>query len=288
MVRELSAADTADASSLLRARPLHNVFLDYVVASGALGRAPGFYGYAPLGRIEAILMIGPLGGTTLEVRSKDAFEPLAELAARASVRPRHIVGSEDVTEPFWEAYRQFAPTVVWDRREPYYVVSARDARAGKDGKLVKIERARERDVEFTLRNSALQHVEDLGDDRFAADPEGFRRRHLKDVRDGRWWVVRERGKIVFQVHVGADNARVVQLGGVMTDPEARNRGHATRGMQAIVEHLLKWRPAVGLFCNSENRPARCVYERVGFRRLFDYHSWLLDEPLVPPSSGTYA
>ena len=71
-------------------------------------------------------------------------------------------------------------------------------------------------------------------------------------------------------------------------PEARSRGLATRGMQAIVERLLARRLAVGLFCNVANRTACGVYERVGFRRAFDYRSWLLDEPLEPEREATYA
>ena len=46
------------------------------------------------------------------------------------------------------------------------------------------------------------------------------------------------------------------------------------------EVLLEWRPAVGLFCYEHNAAARRVYERVGFRSLFYYRSWLLDEPLL--------
>ena len=286
MIRELVAADTAAACELLRTRPLHNVFLDYVISRGILGRAPGFYGFLPRDRLEAILMIGPLGGTILEARDRDAYEPLAEHAADARLRPRHIVGCEQVTRPFFAAYAPRAPTVIWERREPYYVLSARDRRPPEAG--TEIELATEREFEATLVNSALQHREDLGDDRYRADPEGFRRRHLRDLRSGRWWVLRERGQVVFQVHVGAENAHLVQLGGVITVPEARNRGLATRGMQAIVDRLLARHPAVGLFCNAQNHTACGVYERVGFRRAFDYRSWLLDEPLIPESDATYA
>jgi RimJ/RimL family protein N-acetyltransferase len=279
-VRELTGADTAEACALLRARPLHNVFLDYVISSGLLGRVSGFWGFAPAGRLEAILMIGPLGGTVLEVRNAAAYEPFACVAAAAPVRPRHIVGDESITVPFFAAYARFAPRVIWERSEPYYVVS-RAERPEPDPRPVRVERATEADLEETLANSALQHREDLGDDRCSADPRGFRRRHAKDLRDGRWWVARDAGRIVFQVHVGAENAHVVQLGGVMVPREARNRGWATRGMGAIVDRLLEWRPAVGLFCFEHNAAARRVYERVGFRGLFRYRSWLLDEPLAP-------
>jgi predicted GNAT family acetyltransferase len=71
----------------------------------------------------------------------------------------------------------------------------------------------------------------------------------------------------------------------MVPPEARNRGWATRGLCAIVDRLLEWRPAVGLFCFEHNAAARRVYERVGFRSLFHYRSWLLDEPLAPDPPG---
>ena len=61
MIRELTPADAAETLALLRARPLRNLFLDYVVSTGGLGRASGLLGYVATGRIGGVLMIGPLG-----------------------------------------------------------------------------------------------------------------------------------------------------------------------------------------------------------------------------------
>lgn len=289
MVRPLTSADTHDARTLLRARPLHNVFLDYVVAAGVLGRVPGFYGFAPDGRLEAILMIGPQGGTALEVRDASAFAALAAAAARSPLRPRHIVGSEDVTEPFWQAYRGYAPGLRWTRREPVFATREADLCAGRAGaKPVVLQPAREPDVPELVANSAEQHREDLHDDREAADAAGFRERHANDVRDGRWWIARERGRIVFQVHVGAASANTVQLGGVFVPHDLRGRGHATAGVRGICARLFGRYEIVTLYCDEANERARRVYERVGFREAFCNRSYLLEEPSSREEQRGYA
>ena len=277
MVCGLGSADTAETLLLVAARPIHNVFLEYLVRAGALGRMAGFMGYKNGSRLEAVLLIGPLGGTALEVRNPEAFAPLAEAAHEFPVQPRHIVGAEEITTPFWQAYSVFGARAKWERREPMYVVTARDLPRAGAGRIDHLKPAGEADLDQIVENSALQHREDLKDDPFAIDPDGFRARHLNDIRDQRWWVTREGGRIAFQVHVGAENARTVQLGGVMTPPDLRNRGYATRGMQGIVHQLLERRPAVSLFCDEANRAACHVYEKLGFRNLFYYRSWLLDQ-----------
>lgn len=289
MVRPLTAADTLDARKLLGARPLHNVFLDYVAAAGVIGRSPGFLGFLSGGRLEAILMIGPQGGTALEVRDPDAFAPLAVAASRSVLRPRHIVGSEDVTVPFWREYERFAAGLRWTRREPVLVTSRAELRARPAGeKALAVEPARESDVAELTANSAEQHREDLHDDRAGADTTGFRERHANDVRDGRWWIARDRGRIVFQVHVGASSGQVVQLGGVFVPQEARGRGRATAGMRGICARLLERHERVTLYCDEANEGARRVYERVGFQLAFCNRSYLLDEPAARESRSGYA
>lgn len=279
MIRPLTSADTADALELLRARPLQNLFLEYVVASGVLGRVPGFLGWSPARRLEAIAMVGPLGGTALEVRDANAFAPLAEAIARTPLRPRHLVGSEDVTVPFFREYERFAAKLRWSRREAVLALGSRDLRAlAPAGVRVRVEPARESDLAELTANSAEQHREDLREDREAADESAFRQRHAQDLRDGRWWVVRERGRIVFQVHVGAATPRAVQLGGVFVPADSRGRGIAKTGVRAICAKLLDRHELVTLYCDENNTVALRVYEQVGFRFEFFNRSYLLEQP----------
>jgi hypothetical protein len=186
------------------------------------------------------------------------------------------VGAEDGTEPYWREYERHAAPLTWTRREPVLVIGREDLLPHPEGGL---EPAREADVAEVTANSAAQHREDLRDDRYAADPVGFTDRHRKDVRDGRWWVARERGRIAFQVHVGASNAYAVQLGGVFVPEWARGTGHATRGVRAITALALSRHPRVSLYCDENNLAARRVYERVGFRAQYHTRSYLLNEPL---------
>ena len=277
MVRPLEQGDTVAALELLRARPLANVFLEHVVRSGALGRVPGVFGCERADRLVAILMVAPGGGTALEVADPDAHAELAELAARLSPRPRHIVGPEDVTEPFWRAYEPHAPRLRWVRREPVYRIDHGVLRTARgESRSGRLRAADEADLDTVVMNSARQHLEDLGDNRYAADPVGFRERHRIDVREGRWWVLREGGRICFQVHVGPHNDHAVQIGGVLTPPDLRGRGYATRGVTAIVARLLARHPSVVLFCGEENHVARRLYERLGFQVVLHNRSFLLE------------
>lgn len=276
-IRALQAADTLPALRLLAPRPFHNVFLEHLVRAGALATLPGFYGYFSEGQLEGMLLVAPGGATSLEVRDPDAYEGLARAAAEAPTTPRHIVGAEEVTRAFWNVFEPLAAPVVWVRREPLYLLTRESLQPGPVGEVGEtIEPAREADLDSIVRNSAAQFREDLRQDREAEDPAAFRARHEREIRESRWWVLRERGEVVFQVHVGAENRDTVQLGGVYTPVDRRGRGRATRGMLAVALRLFAKRPAVTLFCDESNGTARRVYERVGFRVLGWYRSWLLE------------
>jgi uncharacterized protein len=275
-VRPLTGADASASLDLLRERPLQNVLLQHLVRAGALSRLPGFFGCEVDGRLEAVLMVGALGGSSLEVRRSEAFAPLAEWAGRLALRPRHLTGAEDVTVPFWAEYRRFASPLVWERRERVYVLSrARFADLGASELSPALRAAEERDLDALVQNSAQQHRDDLKEDRFAMDPAGFRSRHRGELREGHWWVLEEHGRILFQVHVGPYNEAVIQLGGVFTPPGERGRGHATRGLRAMVMLLLRDHPAVSLFCDESNAVACRLYERVGFEQRHYNRSYLM-------------
>jgi len=72
------------------------------------------------------------------------------------------------------------------------------------------------------------------------------------------------GAVVFKAEIGAVTPSACQVQGVWVPPEARGRGHASRGMAAVIEAALRIAPVVSLYVNDYNLPARAAYRRAGF------------------------
>src|SRR6266545_3813265 len=81
------------------------------------------------------------------------------------------------------------------------------------------------DLDLLLPACAATHREELGVDPLERDPEGFRRRTLAQIHEGRSWLwAAEDGTILFKAEASAWTPAAVQLQQVWVDPEVRNLG----------------------------------------------------------------
>jgi uncharacterized protein len=103
-------------------------------------------------------------------------------------------------------------------------------------------------------------VSPIGTDGGAA----YRGRVAELIKAGRSFARIENGQVLFKAEIGAITPLASQVQGVWVPPEARGRGHAVRGMAAVVEAALRLAPIVSLYVNDFNIPARAAYRRVGF------------------------
>jgi ribosomal protein S18 acetylase RimI-like enzyme len=239
--------------------PVERVFLEDVARRG-LGR---FSGISRDGRLTALCHLG-----ANVVPSGDRCGAFADAAI--SSRARMVIGDERAVADLWRAVRGRMGVPRDDRPgQPVYELSEQpdDAATG-------VRPATLDDLDLLVPACAAAHREEIGVDPLVRDPHGFRWRTRSQIEDGRSWLWTENGTILFKAEASAWTPSAVQLQQVWTDPAARGRGNAARGLRDLIRLLLESAPTVCLFVRPENAPAIRLYERVGMRQTGSYRSIL--------------
>jgi predicted GNAT family acetyltransferase len=181
-----------------------------------------------------------------------------------------IIGQERAVSELWASAQSVMPRPREDRPgQPVYVLNDVPA-DGSSG----LRQATLDDLEFLLPACAATHKEELGVDPMQRDPDGFRRRTVSQIEEGRSWLWAEDGTILFKAEASAWTPSAVQLQQVWVDPEVRREGTATRGISDLCRLLLAQTPAVCLFVRPENEAAIRLYERIGMKKVGNYRSLL--------------
>jgi GNAT superfamily N-acetyltransferase len=192
-------------------------------------------------------------------------------AGEASVRgTRMIIGEEGAVNDLWAAAESVMPEPRQDRPgQPVYSIEE-----APEGDSSGLRAATIEDLDLLLPACAATHREELGVDPLVRDPDGFRRRTVSQIQEGRSWLWVEDGAILFKAEASAWTPSAVQLQQVWVDPDVREQGHGTRGISDLCRLLLEKTPSVCLFVRPENEPAIRLYEGIGMRRAGTYRSVL--------------
>jgi uncharacterized protein len=137
-----------------------------------------------------------------------------------------------------------------------------------------LRRATLADLERLLPACADAHELELGLDPRRRDDEGFRWRVRNQIEEGRSWLWLEDDVILFKAEASAWTQAAVQVQQVWTDPAARGRGNASRGLRDLCRLLLETTPTVTLFVRTNNLPAIRLYESIGMEHVLSYRSIL--------------
>lgn len=193
----------------------------------------------------------------------------AGVAAKSGARM--LIGEESAVGDLWEATRRKLPRPRLDRPgQPVYAITETPA-AGGTG----LRAASPEDLDLLVPACAAAHFEEIAVDPLRRDPTGFRWRTRSQIDEGRSWLWVEDGVIRFKAEASAWTSEAVQLQQVWTDPPARGRGYAARGLRDLIGILLARTPTVCLFVRAENETAIALYESVGMSHVLDYRSVLL-------------
>jgi ribosomal protein S18 acetylase RimI-like enzyme len=246
-----------DVLAFCAEEPIERVFLEDVARRG-LGR---FIARREGGRIVALCHIGanlvPSGSGTAE---------FADAAADGDARM--MVGEEGAVTGLWKALRSRLPEPLDDRPgQPVYVLE-RPPAAGESG----LRAATLQDLGRLVEASAEAYFEEVGIDAYGRDPALFEWRTRVQIEQGRSWVWLDGERVLFKAEASAWTGYAVQLQQVWVDREARQQGHAKRGLSDLCRLLLEQTPAVCLFVRPENTAAIALYESIGMRRTISYRS----------------
>ena len=240
--------------------PIERVYLEEVARHG-----PGrLVATVDGGAVTALCHVG-----ANLVPSGRGCEAFADVAVAA--RPKMFIGNEQAVSDLWGAVRSRMQEPREDRPgQPVFAIS----RAPEPGE-TRIREATRADFEQLLPACVATHEGELGLDPMASDAEGFRRRTLQQIEEGRSWIwLAEDGTILFKAEASAWTPHAVQLQQVWVDPSARRQGHGTRGLADLCRLLLERTPTVTLFVRPENEAAIRLYGGVGMRQVGSYRSVL--------------
>ncbi len=241
--------------------PIERVFLEDVARRG-LGR---FAALEDGGRLLALCHVG--ANVVPSGRDTAAF---ADVAMRDE--PRMIVGEERAVTALWDVLRPHMPEPLDDRPgQPVYVLQHLPP-PGESG----LRPATLEDLDLLVGASAHAYREEVGVDAYKRDPALFEWRTRAQVEQGRSWIWRGDGQILFKAEASAWTDKAVQLQQVWVEPELRGRGYAKQGLADLCRLLLAKTPTVCLFVRPENAPAIALYESIGMRQTITYRSLIFE------------
>jgi predicted GNAT family acetyltransferase len=259
----LGEAHTAEVLRFLDSRPLDTIFLSGLIRDNGivspLNRG-NFYGCRDeYGDLVGVALVGH--ATLIEARTPAALRSFATVTQNCR-SANMILGKSDVIERFWHYYgdggrtpRLLCRELLFERKGPTAILEH----------VLGLRPAVEADIDLILPIHAQLAFDESGVDPLKRDPDGFRLRCARRIRQGRIWVVVEDGRLVFKADIVTESPEVTYLEGVYASPEMRGRGFGLRCFTQLCRQLLTRSGSVRLLVNEQNTRAISFYERAGFK-----------------------
>ncbi len=264
-VRVLAAADLDEFLALANQDPVVNVFAIHRAQTTSL--EPRWLGGEMWGRFDGGRLVAACHVAANLVPVQAGPEDAVAFAERALARRRTastIVGPQEAVVPFWECVGETwgrPRDARWDQR---HLVIDGGPRVAPDPEVRVTART---DLHTLYPACVAMYTEEVGvSPETGGGSELYRTRVLQLISRG-WSFARfDRGELVFKAEVACATPTAAQIQGVWVPPHRRGEGLAVAGMAAVVS-LVRDRisPAVSLYVNEWNAPARRAYESVGFR-----------------------
>lgn len=278
----LAGAQSSEAVGFLAARPVHTAYLAGLIRDNGvispLNRGT-FYGARDArGRLEGVALVGH--ATLVEARSEAALAAFARLARTRVGAPQLVRIERECVEPFWRHYEGGAGVGGAGARPPlvcretlYELKCPVEVRAPVAG----LRRATLGELAEVMEVNAALAVAECGVNPAERDPVGFRVRTARRIEQGRVWVWRSAGRLVFKADVLSDTPGAVYVEGVYVHPEERGRGHGLRCLSQLGRVLLRDADSVCLTADEQSESVQNFYRKAGYRLVCRYDTLAISD-----------
>jgi uncharacterized protein len=275
IVRELGVEDEAEVLQFLAQRPSHTFGLSGFIRTNGmvspLNRGT-FYAYRDeAGELEGVALIGH--HILFETRSHVAIKAFAEMAQTCK-EAFVLLAERDKAQTFWDYYseggkalRVLCSEMLMEQSWPVQVRQP----------VSQLRQATMNELEMVAPAHAEIAFAESGSNPLERDPEGFRSRCARRIKNGKTWVWVEDGRLIFKADIISDTPDVIYLEGVWVNPQERNKGYGLRCMSQLVQQLLPRTKTVCLLANDKFRGAQPFYKRAGFKAISEYDTIYLKE-----------
>ena len=262
-VEQLGPESEAEVLAFLRERPIHTVaMMSLILDNGIVSplNRGTFYGCRDVnGYLEGVGLIGH--ATLLETASSRALRALAEVV-RDCPNTHMIMGEQNRIKELWSycssAGQQMRLACSESLLEFHYPIEVHSTAP-------KLRLATADELDFVLPVQAEMAFEESGVDPRDVDPEGFRKRCLRRIEQGRTWVVFEDGKLAFKADVISQTPEVVYIEGVWLSEEKRAQAYGASCMSELSRTLLQQARSICLLVNYKNTTAQAFYRKCGYQ-----------------------
>jgi predicted GNAT family acetyltransferase len=225
-----------------------------------------FYGCRDaVGRLHGVTLIGEI--TMLEATSEAALAALAGVMRNAACIYM-IIGEQRQVSSFWSYCADVSKPMRLFCRE--HLLELHD-RLELAKPVPGLRLATPDDLEPVMAVHARMALEESNIDPLVADPQGFRERCARRVRQGRSWICTEGKRLVFKADVISETPEITYLEGVYVSPQERGQGMGARSLSQLSAHLLTRSKSICLLVNERNLAAQALYRKCGyeFRKSYD-------------------
>jgi GNAT superfamily N-acetyltransferase len=261
-VQLLTAKDEFEVLTFLSQRPIHTVMMKSLIRDNGLVsplNRGSFYGCRDVkGHLEGVALVGH--ATLMETVSDRALHALAQVA-RECPYTHMIMGEQERITDFWTNYSDAGRNPRLACRELLLELQIPGCSEQSGAGLRK---ATENELDAVMKIQAQLAFEESGVNPIATDPQGFRRRCLRRIRQGRTWVLFQNDHLVFKADVISETREVVYLEGIWVPDHKRNDGLGTLCMSELSAKLLTSAKSLCLLTNELNTGALAFYRKCGF------------------------